>query len=275
MHCQEWILLIAQSKPAFAVLYVSPHPLPCLPVLCLQSEFAAGVAELAKAKLEKPKRLSELAGRWWGEIYAGTCVFDRQAAEVEVLRGLSPAELAAFSEEVLGVSKGVRRKAVVLIRGSNELQQQQQQDGAAAAAAEGGVGQGSCPADGEQQSQAAAAAAAAEAPGGATCPAGALANGSAADGVCSAAAPPAAAGDDVTSYAASAVPAGEPFLLIEDINAFKRGCEVYPAAGQQHGSSKRRSVLLGKGAAAAAAEAGATGAAAAAANSEDVAPSKL
>jgi insulysin len=228
--------------------------------ICLQSEFAAGVAELAKAKLEKPKRLGELAGRWWGEIYAGTCVFDRQGAEVEVLRSLRPADLAAFSEEVLGVSQGVRRKAVVLIRGSNELQQQQQ--------AEGGAGQGSCPADGVQQSQAAA-----EAPKGATCTAGTLANGSAADGVCSAAAA-AAAGDDVASYAASAVPAGEPFLLIEDINAFKRGCEVYPAAGQQHGSNKRRSVLLGKGATAAA-EAGATGAAAAAANSEDVAPSKL
>jgi insulysin len=230
--------------------------------ICLQSEFAAGVAELAKAKLEKPKRLGELAGRWWGEIYAGTCVFDRQGAEVEVLRSLRPADLAAFSEEVLGVSQGVRRKAVVLIRGSNELQQQQQ--------AEGGAGQGSCPADGVQQSQAAA-----EAPKGATCTAGTLANGSAADGVCSAAAAAAAAaGDDVASYAASAVPAGEPFLLIEDINAFKRGCEVYPAAGQQHGSNKRRSVLLGKGATAAA-EAGATGAAAAAANSEDVAPSKL
>jgi hypothetical protein len=84
----------------------------------------------------------------------------------------------------------------------------------------------------------------------------------------------AAAGDDVAAYAASAVPAGEPFLLVDDINVFKRGCEVYPAAGQQQGSSKRRTVLLGKGAAAAV-EAGGAGAAAAAANSEDVAPSKL
>ena len=29
-----------------------------------QSEFASGVEELAKAKLEKPKRLGELAQRW-------------------------------------------------------------------------------------------------------------------------------------------------------------------------------------------------------------------
>jgi hypothetical protein len=36
------------------------------------------VSELAKAKLEKPKRLSELASRWWNEIYAGTYLFDRQ-----------------------------------------------------------------------------------------------------------------------------------------------------------------------------------------------------
>jgi hypothetical protein len=236
-----------------------------------QSEFAAGVAELAKAKLEKPKRLSELASRWWGEIYAGTCVFDRQTAEVEVLRGLSPADLVAFSEEVMGVKAGVRRKAVVLIRGSNELQQQQQTGATGAAAA--AAGQGSCAAAGEQQGQAAAAA---EAPGGATCPAGALADGgsSAADGVNSSAASLKGACEDVLAYAASAVPAGEEFLLVDDINAFKRGCEVYPAAGQQAGSSKRGKVQVGKGAAAAA-ELAAGGAAAAAANSEDVAPSKL
>ncbi|WIA29727.1 hypothetical protein OEZ86_012206 [Tetradesmus obliquus] len=124
-----------------------------------EAEFEAGVAELAKAKLEKPKRLGELAGRWWGEIYAGTCMFDRQAAEVEVLRTLKPEDLARFSEEVLGVEREVRRKAVVLIRGSNELQQQQGEAAAATAA-----GQGSCAADEEQQIQAAAAAAA-EAPG--------------------------------------------------------------------------------------------------------------
>lgn len=47
-------------------------------VLCAQDEFTAGVSELCKAKLEKPKRLSELAGRWWNEIYAGTYLFDRQ-----------------------------------------------------------------------------------------------------------------------------------------------------------------------------------------------------
>jgi hypothetical protein len=45
---------------------------------CTQEDFSAGVSELAKAKLEKPKRLSELASRWWNEIYAGTYLFDRQ-----------------------------------------------------------------------------------------------------------------------------------------------------------------------------------------------------
>jgi hypothetical protein len=48
------------------------------PSVCAQDEFTAGVSELCKAKLEKPKRLSELAGRWWNEIYAGTYLFDRQ-----------------------------------------------------------------------------------------------------------------------------------------------------------------------------------------------------
>ena len=47
----------------------------------LQDEFSAGVSELSKSKLEKPKRLSELAGRWWNEIYAGTYLFDRQVCD--------------------------------------------------------------------------------------------------------------------------------------------------------------------------------------------------
>jgi insulysin len=47
------------------------------------------VEELAKAKLEKPKRLSAEAARIWREISIGTRVFDRPQREVEVLRQLT------------------------------------------------------------------------------------------------------------------------------------------------------------------------------------------
>lgn len=46
----------------------------------LQDEFDKGVEELAKHKLEKPKRLGELAQKWWTEVYHDTCVFNRQVS---------------------------------------------------------------------------------------------------------------------------------------------------------------------------------------------------
>ena len=54
------------------------------------------VEELAKAKLEKPKRLKEQAAKEWREIDDGTLVFRRPEAEVASLRQLTKADLAAF-----------------------------------------------------------------------------------------------------------------------------------------------------------------------------------
>jgi len=54
------------------------------------------VEELAKAKLEKPKRLRELAAKEWREINDGTLVFDRPSAEVAALRTLSKPDLLQF-----------------------------------------------------------------------------------------------------------------------------------------------------------------------------------
>ena len=54
------------------------------------------VEELAKAKLERPKRLRQLAAREWREIDDGTLVWERPAAEVAALRTLSKADLLAF-----------------------------------------------------------------------------------------------------------------------------------------------------------------------------------
>ncbi|GLC45843.1 hypothetical protein PLESTM_001791300 [Pleodorina starrii] len=65
------------------------------------SEFQVAVEELAKAKLEKPKKLGDLANRWWSEVQLGSYCFDRQEAEVAQLRSLTPRELISFAREVL------------------------------------------------------------------------------------------------------------------------------------------------------------------------------
>lgn len=188
-------------------------------------------------------------------------MFDRQAAEVEVLKTLTPSELAAFTEEVLGFSSsssngsGSRRKLMVLIRGKNELQQQQGTT-APAADSNGDGAAGVCAADGAKSLAPAAAAADKQQ----ECPAGLAGSSSNSSGL--------------LAYAATAVPAGEPFLLVHDINSFKKGCEVYPAAREQHGRKvQQQKVAYGKGAAAGAEGKG--GDAASAANTEEVVAAKL
>jgi hypothetical protein len=181
-------------------------------------------------------------------------------AEVEVLRSLTQAELSAFAQEVLGAQSPARRKVAVLIRGSREFGVQQQSSS----------GQGTCPAvegsDPQQQQHSAAGDSTSAAEGAGSCAAG-----EAAGAVCS------SSGADDLAYAATAVPAGEQFLLVRDVPAFKRGCEVWPASGQQHSRQlqqqhRRQAVLSGQGTAAAATAAGdAAGEAAAAAQSEEAA----
>jgi hypothetical protein len=104
------------NHPTPAIQYHPIHPPPPPPP---QEEFTSGVEELAKAKLEKPKRLGELAQRWWAEIYRGTLRFDRRETEVAVLRSLTREDLAAFARRVLAPSEG-RRKLLVMVRGAAE-----------------------------------------------------------------------------------------------------------------------------------------------------------
>lgn len=54
------------------------------------------VEELAKAKLEKPKRLGELAAKEWREIDDGTKIYDRPDQEAAALRKLEKDELLTF-----------------------------------------------------------------------------------------------------------------------------------------------------------------------------------
>lgn len=56
------------------------------------------MAELAKSKLDPPKRLAELAQRHWGELDGGTRVWDRPSAEVAALKHITLADLRAFFE---------------------------------------------------------------------------------------------------------------------------------------------------------------------------------
>jgi hypothetical protein len=179
-----------------------------------------------------------------------------QVAEVEVLKTLTQQELAAFAQEVLAAGSPARRKVAVLIRGSQEFTAgQQQQDG-------------TCPAPSSSDSKAAgdstpgAAAAAAAEEGAGTCSAA-----EAEAGVCSSS----SSGADDVAYVSTAVPAGEQFLLIRDVSAFKRSCEVWPAPQQHSKQHKRQAVLSGQGTAAASA-ADAAGEAAAAAQSEEAVP---
>lgn len=179
-----------------------------------------------------------------------------QEAEVEVLRTLTQPELAAFAQEVLAAGSPARRKVAVLIRGSQEFPagQQQQQDGKCPAPDSNGSSSGSKPAGDTP--------AAAAAEGAGTCSAK-----EAEAGVCSSS----SSGADDVAYVSTAVPAGEKFLLIRDVSAFKHGCEVW-AASQQHSKQHRcQAVLSGQGTAAAAA-ADTVGEAAAAAQSEEAVP---
>ncbi|KAG2427393.1 hypothetical protein HYH02_014613 [Chlamydomonas schloesseri] len=109
---------------------VQTGPSPASPPAASPTEFAVAVEELAKAKLEKPKKLGDLANRWWSEIQHGTYVFNRQEAEVAALRSLRPAELLAFARELLGPA--TCRKLSVQVRGKAEAARKAQAGASAA-----------------------------------------------------------------------------------------------------------------------------------------------
>ena len=52
--------------------------------------------ELVKSKLEKPKKLLQLAAREWQEIDDNALVFDRRSAEVAELKQLTKDDLISF-----------------------------------------------------------------------------------------------------------------------------------------------------------------------------------
>lgn len=80
-----------------------------------EEEFCKAVAELSKAKLEKPKKLAELAHKVWNEIYLGTLEFRRQEREVAALTSLTRSDLESFVQEVVGGPLSTRRLLVQVV----------------------------------------------------------------------------------------------------------------------------------------------------------------
>ncbi|CAK0787227.1 hypothetical protein CVIRNUC_010443 [Coccomyxa viridis] len=82
-----------------------------------QEEFASQVEELVKSKLEKPKKLLQLAAREWKEIDDNTLVFNRQSAEVAELKQLAKSDLTEFFQEAVH-SPVSRRTLAVHVHGN-------------------------------------------------------------------------------------------------------------------------------------------------------------
>ena len=61
-----------------------------------EDEFKTQVEALATKRLERPKKLSVRNGRYWSEILSQHYNFDRDAVEVETLRGLTKEDVLTF-----------------------------------------------------------------------------------------------------------------------------------------------------------------------------------
>ncbi|KAK9834702.1 hypothetical protein WJX74_008107 [Apatococcus lobatus] len=82
-------------------------------------EFTNQVEELAKAKLETPKTLRQLAGWEWSEIDEGCLCFDRRQQEAAAVRQTSLPVLQTFLKEVL-LAVEERRQLSVHVLGRKE-----------------------------------------------------------------------------------------------------------------------------------------------------------
>ncbi|KAK7590251.1 hypothetical protein V9T40_001864 [Parthenolecanium corni] len=91
---------------------------PCFNVLRTQTlienmpdeEFELHKTALATKKLEKPKQLSKLTGRFWKEISSRHYNFDRVELEVKELRSLQKNHILSFYEELVNKCSCKRRK---------------------------------------------------------------------------------------------------------------------------------------------------------------------
>lgn len=85
-----------------------------------EEEFAAQVEELAKNKLQRPKKLATLANRWVPEIILRRCEWSRHEAEVGELKTLTHADVVEFVESTI-MSATSSRKLCVHVKGAAEI----------------------------------------------------------------------------------------------------------------------------------------------------------
>lgn len=83
-------------------------------------EFESNKTALASRRLEKPKKLSQLANRYWMEILSQQYSFDRDAIEVASLEGLTKADLLTFFKEHISAGAPYRKKLSVHIKCSGQ-----------------------------------------------------------------------------------------------------------------------------------------------------------
>lgn len=83
-------------------------------------DFEKSVEELAKNKLQKPKKLSTYAGRWLPEVLLGRGCWDRVEQEVAQLRQLRRADVLEFVDAALTPAGGTCRRLRVHVKGAAE-----------------------------------------------------------------------------------------------------------------------------------------------------------
>jgi insulysin len=117
------IVFIIQSS-AHSAAYLESRIENFLPMLrenlaeLTQEEFSSQVEELAKVKLERPKRLREVASKDWREIDDGVERFDRQQTEVAELRKLTHRDLMEFFDKNI-LDESSRRKLTVHVQAAS------------------------------------------------------------------------------------------------------------------------------------------------------------
>uniref|UniRef100_A0A914XIB4 Insulin-degrading enzyme n=1 Tax=Plectus sambesii TaxID=2011161 RepID=A0A914XIB4_9BILA len=78
-------------------------------------EFVKNVEALATKRLEKPKKLTAQAGRYWSEIGCRMYHFNREEEEVADLRKISKEDLLAYFDRVIAMNAPERKKLTVMV----------------------------------------------------------------------------------------------------------------------------------------------------------------
>uniref|UniRef100_A0A131YUM3 Insulin-degrading enzyme n=1 Tax=Rhipicephalus appendiculatus TaxID=34631 RepID=A0A131YUM3_RHIAP len=84
------------------------------------TEFESNKTALAARRLEKPKKLAQLASKYWMEILSQQYNFDRDKIEVACLEALTKADLLTFFKEHVAAGAPYRKKLSVHIKCSGQ-----------------------------------------------------------------------------------------------------------------------------------------------------------